>query len=202
MPGFFFPNKVFGLNTEIYSVNLRIQSACRKIRTRKNSVFRHFPRSATNADKRNWFGEDLCIMHCINCICISFDHYVDALLIIEKSFLFLSVYCLSCFSCHAIDAATCNKTQITQDCGPQTACATISYDYKTFTKGKKRTVFGKFCYPSNEPCDFQCRSAEDIGYRNCKVMCICFELLLKFWYSYVLFCERKVYCEFFFLHIF
>ena len=30
---------VFGLNTEIYGVNLPIQSECRKIRTRKNSVF-------------------------------------------------------------------------------------------------------------------------------------------------------------------
>ena len=33
---------VFGLNTEIYRVNLRIQSGYRKIRTRKNSVFGHF----------------------------------------------------------------------------------------------------------------------------------------------------------------
>ena len=31
--GLYFP--AFGLNTEIYSVNLRIQSECRKIRTRK-----------------------------------------------------------------------------------------------------------------------------------------------------------------------
>ena len=35
----------FGLNTEIYSVNLCIQSKYRKIRTRKNSVFGHFSRS-------------------------------------------------------------------------------------------------------------------------------------------------------------
>ena len=39
----YFP--VFGLNTEIYSVNLRIQSKYRKIRTRKYSVFGHFSRS-------------------------------------------------------------------------------------------------------------------------------------------------------------
>ena len=38
--GPYFP--VFGLNTEIYGVNLRIQSKYRKMRTRKNSVFRHF----------------------------------------------------------------------------------------------------------------------------------------------------------------
>ena len=35
--GPYFP--VFGLNTEIYSVNVRIQSKCRKIQTRNNSVF-------------------------------------------------------------------------------------------------------------------------------------------------------------------
>ena len=32
---------VFGLNTETYGVNLRIQSKYRKIQTRKNSVFEH-----------------------------------------------------------------------------------------------------------------------------------------------------------------
>ena len=41
--GPYFP--VFALNTEIYSVNLRIQSEYRKIRTRNNSVFGHFSRS-------------------------------------------------------------------------------------------------------------------------------------------------------------
>ena len=40
----YFP--VFGLNTEICSINLRIQSEYSKIRTRKNSVFGHFSRSA------------------------------------------------------------------------------------------------------------------------------------------------------------
>ena len=40
----YFP--VFGLNTEIYRVNLRIQSKYGKIRTRKNSVFGLFSRSA------------------------------------------------------------------------------------------------------------------------------------------------------------
>ena len=33
------------LNTEIYSVNLRIQSEYRKIRTRNNSLFGHFSRT-------------------------------------------------------------------------------------------------------------------------------------------------------------
>ena len=41
--GPYFP--VFGLNTEIYSVNIRAQSEYRKIRIRKNSVFEHFSRS-------------------------------------------------------------------------------------------------------------------------------------------------------------
>ena len=41
--GLCFP--VFGLNAEIYGVNLHIQSEDRKIRTRKNSVFGYFPRS-------------------------------------------------------------------------------------------------------------------------------------------------------------
>ena len=41
--GPYFP--VFGLNAEIYSVNLHIQSKYRKIRARKNSVFGYFSRS-------------------------------------------------------------------------------------------------------------------------------------------------------------
>ena len=41
--GPYFP--VFGLNTKIYGVNLRIQSEYRKIRTRKNSVFGDFSHS-------------------------------------------------------------------------------------------------------------------------------------------------------------
>ena len=35
----------FGLNTDRYSVSLRIQSKCGKMRTRANSVFEHFSRS-------------------------------------------------------------------------------------------------------------------------------------------------------------
>ena len=38
--GPYFP--VFGLNTAIYSVNLRLQTEYRKIRTRNNFVFGHF----------------------------------------------------------------------------------------------------------------------------------------------------------------
>ena len=39
---------VLGLNTEIYSINLCIQSEYRKIRTRNNSVFGHFSSSDFN----------------------------------------------------------------------------------------------------------------------------------------------------------
>ena len=38
--GLYFP--MFGLNKEIYSVNLRIQSEYKKIRTRKNFIFGYF----------------------------------------------------------------------------------------------------------------------------------------------------------------
>ena len=41
--GPYFP--AFAVNTETYGVNLRIQFECRKIRTRKNSVFGYFSRS-------------------------------------------------------------------------------------------------------------------------------------------------------------
>ena len=41
--GRYFP--VLGLNTEIYGTNFRVQSECRKIQTRKNSVFGNFSRS-------------------------------------------------------------------------------------------------------------------------------------------------------------
>ena len=41
--GLYFP--AFRLNTERYSVSLRIQSKCRKMRTRRNSLFGHFSHS-------------------------------------------------------------------------------------------------------------------------------------------------------------
>ena len=40
--GSYFP--AFGMNAEIYGVKLRIHSECRKIRTRKNSVYGHYSR--------------------------------------------------------------------------------------------------------------------------------------------------------------
>ena len=47
--GPYFP--VFGLNTEIYGVNFRIQSEYRKIRITNNSVFGQFSPSAVSATK-------------------------------------------------------------------------------------------------------------------------------------------------------
>ena len=43
---------VFELNTEIYSLNLRIQSEYKKVRTRKYFVFGDFSRSDYNFSKR------------------------------------------------------------------------------------------------------------------------------------------------------
>ena len=43
----------FGLNTEIYPVNILIQFEYKKIRTRKNSVFGHFSRSDIEAEAIN-----------------------------------------------------------------------------------------------------------------------------------------------------
>ena len=51
--GPYFP--VFGLNREIYSVNIRIQFEYGKKRTRKNSVFGHFSRSADKRRKKKDF---------------------------------------------------------------------------------------------------------------------------------------------------
>ena len=51
--GPYFP--VFGLNTVIYSVNLRIQFKYRKIRTRNNSIFGHFSCSASKLWLHNNF---------------------------------------------------------------------------------------------------------------------------------------------------
>ena len=50
--GSYFP--VFGLNTAIYSVTVRIQSKYRKMWTRDNSVFGHFSRSVI-LKKVFWF---------------------------------------------------------------------------------------------------------------------------------------------------
>ena len=46
----YFP--AFRLNTERYSISLRIQSKCGKIRTRKNSVFGHFSPVQANVLRR------------------------------------------------------------------------------------------------------------------------------------------------------
>ena len=70
---------VFGLNTDIYFVNLRIQSKYRKIRTRKNSVFGHFSLRASDifallpllSDSIN---STAMVCHCITVICEITEH--------------------------------------------------------------------------------------------------------------------------------
>ena len=56
--GPYFP--VFGLNTEIYSLNLRILSEYEKIRTIKNSVFGHFSRSVSETYLKHIF--NICLV--------------------------------------------------------------------------------------------------------------------------------------------
>ena len=51
--GPYFP--IFGLNTEKYSISLRIQSEYRKIRTRNNSVFGYFLCSVRKYKQINFF---------------------------------------------------------------------------------------------------------------------------------------------------
>ena len=51
---FFLVNTVFGLNTEIYGVNLRAQFKYRKIRTIKSSVFGRFSRSDEKHSGKRW----------------------------------------------------------------------------------------------------------------------------------------------------
>ena len=58
---------VFGLNTEIYYLNLRIQSEYRKIRSRKYSIFRHFSRSEDEDGVKSYNEKFL------NLICTSTD---------------------------------------------------------------------------------------------------------------------------------
>ena len=119
--GPYFP--VFQLNTDIYFVNLRIQSGNGKIRTRKNSVFGHFTRSDNDTksnpcftfssvnniidwnkfyiyknDKYNWFSMDRGWKGRNNLqICLNFHFYVLIWRNIScKNALFCSklVYCL------------------------------------------------------------------------------------------------------------
>ena len=58
---------VFGLNTEIYYLNLRIQSEYRKIRSRKYSIFRHFSRGEDEDGVKSYNEKFL------NLICTSTD---------------------------------------------------------------------------------------------------------------------------------
>ena len=63
---------VFGVNTEINGVNLRIQTESGKIRNRKNSIFRHFSRSGCLSEQNvQMFWTrllDLCVSKNNSCI--------------------------------------------------------------------------------------------------------------------------------------
>ena len=68
--GLYFP--VFGLNTEKYSVNLRIQSEYKKIQTKNNSVFGHFSRSVALPKSETKFRMPLFFkisIETFNCVC-------------------------------------------------------------------------------------------------------------------------------------
>ena len=69
--GPYFP--AFGLNTEKYSVSLRIQFECGKIRTRKNSVFGHF--HTVNISANNFFLKCLIAIN-FNRLCRLFRGFV------------------------------------------------------------------------------------------------------------------------------
>ena len=62
--GPYFP--VFGLNTEIYSVDLRIQFEYKNIRTRNNSLFGHFSCSGGDSEWSSWKIEILTICNNAN----------------------------------------------------------------------------------------------------------------------------------------
>ena len=86
--GPYFP--VFGLNTEIYSVNLRIQSKYRKIRTRNNSVFGHFSRSVSLALGIVWSKEKFIFLQWTIC------DTIDKLLLNSKKQLLIMRSYASC----------------------------------------------------------------------------------------------------------
>ena len=78
--GPYFP--AFGLNTERYSVSLRIQSECGKIRTRKNSVFGHFSRSAPYSNLRVLF---LKLLYLIRKLCVvSLTYFLKYILHVKR----------------------------------------------------------------------------------------------------------------------
>ena len=69
--GTYFP--IFQLNTEIYGVNLRIQSEYRKIWTRKNSIFAHFLHSVVSEKLR----ENLTLFHRVKSVRVQNYYDVD-----------------------------------------------------------------------------------------------------------------------------
>ena len=101
--GLYFP--VFGLNTEIYGENLRIQSKYRKIRTRKKSVFGHISHSGTSRKyksnyfqtKRNFYIEQLNLLQFLGSKNIINPRFVVVAIpsyLLHRTFLLVSSYIL------------------------------------------------------------------------------------------------------------
>ena len=96
-----------GLNTEIYELNARIQSAYGKIRTIKNSVFGHFSRSAWQVRKNEESvnkGNELGALFCD--LAKAFE-YTDQKLLVVKLFWYRS----SPSSLNLIFSYLSNRTQ-------------------------------------------------------------------------------------------
>ena len=101
--GLYFP--VFGLNTEIYGENLRIQYKYRKIRTRKKSVFGHISHSGTSGKyksnyfqtKRNFYIEQLNLLQFLGSKNIINPRFVAVAIpsyLLHRTFLLVSSYIL------------------------------------------------------------------------------------------------------------
>ena len=104
--GPYFP--AFGLNMERYSVSLRIQSECGKIRTRKNFVFGHFSRS----DFCNYFRKIFDFVQVCLCLGVLSNKTNCDLLLIIYHYEWNSYYtedselCQSAFTCSKLTTET------------------------------------------------------------------------------------------------
>ena len=95
----YFP--IFGLNTEIYSVNLGIQYQCTKIRTRKNSVFGYFTQWNQSIVFLEWF-------RCFPMLQIKELQLLElCVFILYFLFKMQEIYCSYSALFHVIDTATC-----------------------------------------------------------------------------------------------
>ena len=114
--GPYFP--VFGLNTEIYGINFRIQSEYRKIRTRNNSVFGHFSRSVC-----------MCIFTCLyvrGCVHIYICIYISVFSFDLSIFMFFFSFTLFSHFCSELKDDNENKAFLLILCYPN-HCWCYSY---------------------------------------------------------------------------